>query len=87
MGQWRTASKELKMIDAQGKRIARDGVTKARLRTTDSQGKTVELVEEFVFGNVQRPILCAAKLSRKGWSICPTPKKATGQTPGIQGEH
>ena len=28
------------------KRIAYDGVTRARLRTMDSQGKTIELVEE-----------------------------------------
>ena len=39
---------------------------------TDSQRKTIELVEEFVLGNVQRPILCTGKLLRKGWSICPT---------------
>ena len=72
VGHWKAGSQELRMIDAQGKRIAHDGVTKARLRTTDSQGKTIEMVEEFILGNVQRPILCAGKLLRKGWSICNT---------------
>ena len=69
VGHWKAGSQELRMIDAQGKRIAHDGVTKARLRTTDSQGK---MVEEFILGNVQRPILCAGKLLKKGRSICNT---------------
>ena len=69
VGHWKAGSQELRMIDAQGKRIAHDGVTKARLRTTDSQGT---MVEEFILGNVQRPILCAGKLLKKGRSICNT---------------
>ena len=72
VGHWKAGSQELRMIDAQGKRIAHDGVTKARLRTTASQGKTIEMVEDFILGNVQHPILCAGKLLRKGWSICNT---------------
>ena len=32
-------------------------------------GKRVELVEEFVLGNVQHPILCAGRLLRRGWTI------------------
>ena len=72
VGHWKAGSQELRMIDAQGKRIAHDGVTKARLRTVDSKGKTMEMVEEFILGNVQHPILCAGKLLRKGWSICNT---------------
>ena len=69
VGRWSEGSKNLKMVDAQGKKIEHDGITKARIRTTDTNGKQVELVEEFVLGNVQHPILCAGKLLRKGWSI------------------
>lgn len=60
---------ELKMVDAQGRKIAHDGVTRARIRLMDKGGKRVEIVEEFVLGNVQHPILCAGSLLRKGWSL------------------
>ena len=57
------------MVDAQGKQIAHDGVTRARLRATDANRKNVEMVEEFVLGNVKHPILCAGRLLRKSWCI------------------
>ena len=69
VGEWQQGSSELKMIDAQGKRIAHDGVTRVRIRVEDKRGKPFELVEEFVLGNVQHPILCAGKLLRRGWSL------------------
>ena len=69
VGRWSEGSRQLRMVDAQGEKIERNGVTKARVRTTDASGKQIELVEEFVLGNAQRPILCAGKLLRKGWSI------------------
>ena len=69
VGQWAPGAESLKMVDAQGKQISHDGVTKARLRTTDANGKNVEMVEEFVLGNVKHPILCAGRLLRKGWCI------------------
>ena len=69
VGQWAPGSTSLRMVDAQGKRIAHSGVTKARISTTDASGKRVEMVEEFVLGNVQHPILCAGRLLRRGWSI------------------
>ena len=50
--------------------IAHDGVTRAKIRTIDKKGKEIELVEDFVLGNVQHPILCAGELLKKGWSIC-----------------
>ena len=67
VGQWAPGSTSLRMVDAQGKRIAHSGVTKARISTTDANGKRIEMVEEFVLGNVQHPILCAGRL-RRGWS-------------------
>ena len=69
VGQWAPGSASLRMVDAQGKRIAHNGVTKAKICTTDANGKRVELVEEFVLGNVQHPILCAGRLLRRGWTI------------------
>ena len=69
VGRWSEGSKPLRMVDAQGRKIERSGTTKARVRTMDSSGRQIELLEEFVLGNVQRPILCAGKLLRKGWSI------------------
>ena len=69
VGQRQQESMELKMVDAQGKKIAHDGVTKARIRIEDKNGKIFELLEDFVLGNVQHPILCAGKLLRRGWSL------------------
>ena len=69
VGQRQQESTELKMVDAQGKKIAHDGVTKARIRIEDKNGKVFELLEDFVLGNVQHPILCAGKLLRRGWSL------------------
>ena len=46
---------ELKMVDAQGRRIAYDGLTRAKVRIKDRSGKVVEIVEEFVLGNVHHP--------------------------------
>ena len=64
VGTWSPGSQSLRMVVAQGTHIAHDGVTRAKIRTTDKKGKEVELV------NVQHPILCAGKLLKKGWSIC-----------------
>ena len=69
VGQWAPGTESLKMVDAHKKQIAHDGVTRARLRTRDANGKNVEMVEEFVLGNVKHPILCAGRLLRKGWCI------------------
>ena len=57
------------MVDAQGRKIPHEGITKAKIRLTGKGGRQVELVEEFVLGNVQHPILCAGKLLRRGWSL------------------
>ena len=69
VGTWRPGSEKLKMVDAQGTKIAHQGLTKAKIKIEDSEGKDIELIEEFVLGNVQHPILCAGRLLRKGWSI------------------
>ena len=58
---------ELKMVDAQGRKIPVPA--KAKIRLVGSDGRQIELVEEFVLGNVQHPILCAGKLLRRGWSL------------------
>ena len=63
------SSGELKIVDAQGRRIAYDGLTRARVRIKDRAGKTIELVEEFALGAVHRPILCAGRLLQRGWSL------------------
>ena len=60
---------ELKMADAQGRKIPHEGTTKAKIRLMGKDGRQVELVEEFVLGNDQHPILCAGKLLRRGWSL------------------
>ena len=39
VGQWAPGSTSLRMVDAQGKRIAHSGVTKARISATDANGK------------------------------------------------
>ena len=69
VGTWRPGSEKLKMVDAQGTKIAHQGLTKARIKIEDSEGKAIELIEEFVSGNVQHPILCAGRVLRRGWSI------------------
>ena len=35
----------------------------------DRTGKSIEIYEDFVLGNVQHPILCAGKLLKRGWSL------------------
>ena len=70
VGTWSPGSQNLRMVDAQGTHIAHDGMTRAKIRTIDKKGKEIELVEDFVLGNVQHPILCTGKLLKKGWSIC-----------------
>ena len=60
---------ELKMVEAQGRRIAYDGLARAKVRIKDRSGKMVEIVEEFVLGNVHHPILCAGRLLKRGWSL------------------
>ena len=72
VGRWSEGSQQLRLVDAQGKNIVHNGITKASVRSMDSNGKQIELVEEFVLGSVQNPILCAGKLLRKGWSISST---------------
>ena len=52
VGRWSEGSKQLKTVDAQGRKIEHNGITKARVRTVDSSGKQIELVEEFVLGTV-----------------------------------
>ena len=69
VGEWRPGAKELKMVDAQGTRIAHQGLTRAKVRVKDVNGKEIEIIEEFVLGNVQHPIICAGRLLRRGWSI------------------
>ena len=69
VGSWRPKPEELRMVDAQGKSIEHDGITKARIRVVDKNGKVVELVEEFILGNVQHPILCAGRLLKRGWCL------------------
>ena len=55
VGTWRLGSEKLKMGDAQGTKIAHQGLTKAKIKIEDSEGKDIELIEEFVLGNVQHP--------------------------------
>ena len=68
-GERQQEKEELRMVDAQGRKIAHEGITRARVRVRDKTGKEIELVEEFVLGNVQHPILCAGKLLKRGWSL------------------
>ena len=44
VGQWSEGSKQLRMIDAQGRKIEHNGIIKAKVRTMDSSGKQIELV-------------------------------------------
>ena len=69
VGKRREGDGELKMVDAQGRKIAHEGVTRAKIRMVDRTGKTIEIYEDFVLGNVQHPILCAGKLLKRGWSL------------------
>lgn len=39
------------------------------MRVKDVNGKEIEIIEEFILGNVQRPVMCAGRLLRKGWSV------------------
>lgn len=57
------------MVDAQGKKIEHQGLTRAKVRIKDINGKEIEIIEEFILGNAQRPIMCAGRLLRKGWSV------------------
>ena len=68
-GERQQEREDLRMVDAQGRKIAHDGITRARVRVRDKTGKEIELVEEFVLGNVQHPILRAGKLLKRGWSL------------------
>ena len=68
-GERQQEREDLRMVDAQGRKIAHDGITRARVRVRDKTGKEIELVEEFVLGNVQHPSLCAGKLLKRGWSL------------------
>ena len=45
VGQRQQESTELKMVDAQGRKIAHDGVTKARIRIEDKNGKIFKLLD------------------------------------------
>ena len=69
VGERREGDGGLKMVDAQGRKIAHDGMTRAKIRMVDRIGKTIEIYEDFVLGNVHHPILCARKLLRRGWSL------------------
>ena len=69
VGERQEAGGQLKMVDAQGKKIPHSGMTRARVRMVDRKGKVVEIYEDFALGSVQRPILCAGKLLKRGWSL------------------
>ena len=73
VGQWRQGDREVRMVDAQGREIKHEGITRAKLRIRDEHGKQVDLVEDFMLGNVKHPILCAGKMLKLGWSITPGP--------------
>ena len=68
-GRWSPGNAELRMIDAQGREIGHSGVTKVKLKACGEDGKAVEIVEDFVLGDVKHPILCAGRMLRQGWSI------------------
>ena len=68
-GVWSRGTTSLKMIDAQGREIKHDGVTKARVQVWSKDGKLIEIVEDFVLGNVKHPILCAGRMMKRGWDI------------------
>ena len=68
-GVWSQGTTSLKMIDAQGREIKHDGVTKARVQVWSKDGKLIEIVEDFVLGNVKHPILCAGRMMKRGWDI------------------
>ena len=69
VGERQEAGEQLKMVDAQGKKIPHNGMTRARVRMVDRKGKVVEIYEDFALGSVQHPILCAGKLLKRGWSL------------------
>ena len=69
-GEWSPGDPKLRMVDAQGRVIQHQGTTKAKLRTRTIDGKQIEVVEDFVVGNVKHPILCAGRLLKRGWNIC-----------------
>ena len=45
-GTWRPGSEQLRTVDAQGAKIAHQGLTKARIKITDSKGRDIEMIEE-----------------------------------------
>ena len=65
----RPGSEKLRMVDAQGTKIVDQGLTKAKIKIGDSEGRDIESIEEFVLGNVQHPVLCAGRLLRRGRSV------------------
>ena len=69
VGEQQASDGSLMMVDAQGKRIPHNGMTRAKVRMTDRTGKIVEIYEDFALGSVQHPILCAGKLLKRGWSL------------------
>ena len=69
VGERQQAEGQLKMVDAQGKKISHTGITRAKVRMVDRRGKVVEIYEDFLLGSVQHPILCAGKLLKRGWSL------------------
>ena len=69
-GEWNPGDPKLRMVDAQGRVIQHQGTTKAKVRTRTIDGKQIEVVEDFVVGNVKHPILCAGRLLKRGWNIC-----------------
>ena len=73
VGSWRQGGREIRMVDAQGREIKHEGITRAKLRIKEEYGKEVDLVEDFMLGNVKHPILCPGKMLRLGWSITPGP--------------
>ena len=69
VGERQEGDGNLRMVDAQGKKIPHSGMTRAKVRMVDRNGKVVEIYEDFALGSVQHPILCAGKLLKRGWSL------------------
>ena len=45
---WRPGSEQLKTVNAQGRKISRQGLTRAKIKNDNSEGRGIELIEEFV---------------------------------------
>ena len=59
----------LKMVDAQGERIATSGNRKLQVVATTRQGEKIEFVENFAVGAVSHPLMSFGKFLRQGWNV------------------